>query len=641
MPGHYRVFISAARALASGHEPYGTDFGTGVGDYFYSPACGLYFFRLFAGYPEHVGLFLYMALSIAVFVVGAAWALRVFSRAAWGENPPDAIAQLFWVAVAPQVYSGILASKVELIMTGILFLAVAWVAERRWLVLSGFLSAMITNWKFQPLPVMGLLVLAWLTGASFLPWRKRLKWPLAFVGGLVFWSLVPALEMGWATFAHDHAVWVASFSPFVRESYLNFENVFALASHAFGLTVSYRDTQLLTLAVGLALALNLLAWIRWVHPEPAWPWVSLIALGSGTIVMTGFSPLGQNNAMVLYSPLVLGALLRMGTSRKPKLLLVIFGLLWVVCALSYSDLTPIVIREEMRYLSAKAGACCLLGAVWIALCWRVEWMRMLNERAKMKIKPSRALFCGVLAVFALGSLTRCGSGSMSDISQDHVYTQYGLSYDDGSKTVIASAIFTAGNALGPRLTLDEGAYVHLGDGTKLQEEVSQPDGHVFYQAILNNAGSAADTGTKYVFDFVDTSGDEYDNSVSFNGMVAVGSASTADTEFSLSTGSSAGMTATPPLVAGERIEVHVRQDGGKGTTINHVEKAPQRDADKNAGDGMYVTPISAAELSPFSQGPGFIRICRILDSNPTQHAKAGGKMTTSACSAEQSLNLTQ
>ena len=77
VPGHYRVFTGAGRALWHGQNPYGTDFGTGVGYYFYSPTCALTVFGPLSVLPEKVGLVVYMTASFAIFV----WASASFGGA--------------------------------------------------------------------------------------------------------------------------------------------------------------------------------------------------------------------------------------------------------------------------------------------------------------------------------------------------------------------------------------------------------------------------------------------------------------------------------------------------------------------------------------------------------------------------------
>ena len=626
MPGHFRVFMSAARAFADGHPAYGTDFGTGVGDYFYSPACALYFFRLFRGLSERAGLITYVVISWSVFVLGARHALSVFGKAARGEGAPPALAQLFWVGVASLVYIAILTSKLELLMAGLLFLLIAWLAERRWLIVAGFLGATITNWKFQPLPVMGLVCLAWLTPASGLPWRMRLRFPLAFVGGLAFWYALPGFELGWARLASDQSIWMTSFSAFVQDSYLNFENIFALVNHAFGVAITYRDTQITTAVVGVALAVNLVAWIRSVHPEPAWPWVMLLSLTSGTLVMTAFSPLGQNNALVLASPLVLAALIRISTSHKPKQLLAIFGVIWLFLAFSYSDLTPIVIRDPLRYLCAKAGACFVLGVVWIALSWRAEWMRMLNERTQTnKILPSRALFCGLLAAFSLMSLTRCGNThQLSDVSQAQVYPTYNVALDQATSTVTISAAFTQGDGLGPRLRLNSKASIRLADGTLFHEEFSEPDEHTFYQAT-EGPFSPSQLSKPLVIQFTDASGNEYDNAFAFSGSVDVST----PTSLSISTAMAVPFTPSPALVKGEQIEIRIRQ----------ISAVVTHDETPTAASGQATVAVS--ELATLKPGAAWIRACRILTATPSSHAKVGATATVSSCSAESPITLAQ
>jgi hypothetical protein len=67
--------------------------------------------------------------------------------------------------IGTQIFGTILASKLELMMTGLLLLSAAILLESRrhwcWLMLSAVTLSMILNWKFQPLPSAGLLTLLW------------------------------------------------------------------------------------------------------------------------------------------------------------------------------------------------------------------------------------------------------------------------------------------------------------------------------------------------------------------------------------------------------------------------------------------------------------------------------------------------
>src|SRR3954463_67139 len=71
-PGaHYRLFTLAGKALWAGRPAYGSDHGTNIGLWLYSPSCGMFFFAPFSLLPDPAGQFLYMALSIALFAWGA------------------------------------------------------------------------------------------------------------------------------------------------------------------------------------------------------------------------------------------------------------------------------------------------------------------------------------------------------------------------------------------------------------------------------------------------------------------------------------------------------------------------------------------------------------------------------------------
>ncbi len=52
---HYFLFTQAADLLWAGENPYGRELGTPIGLWFYSPACGMFFFKLFSWIQPKLG----------------------------------------------------------------------------------------------------------------------------------------------------------------------------------------------------------------------------------------------------------------------------------------------------------------------------------------------------------------------------------------------------------------------------------------------------------------------------------------------------------------------------------------------------------------------------------------------------------
>jgi hypothetical protein len=291
------------------------------------------------------------------------------ARAFWRAFAPPKNARLlqwFWFAITAQMVGSILASKLEILIAGMLLLSLAWLKEN-----SGrfnartfsacFLMASTLNWKFQPLPMAGLTMLSWLLI------RKDLRVPALIAGLIGFLYLLP-----FAFFPRDfllaaHTTWQSSFTTFVQEAYLNFENLFAFLHNAFGIPFSFFATQVVSGVIGLGLAFHLIRWI--LHQRTDLPGALLLSTALGATFMTALSPLGQNNALILYAPLLIAAFVYLGQSAEPRRLGWIIGACVAVMTLVYSDLVPLGLRNEFRHLSLKSLACLALGIAVIRETW--------------------------------------------------------------------------------------------------------------------------------------------------------------------------------------------------------------------------------------------------------------------------------
>ncbi|RYZ67496.1 MAG: hypothetical protein EOP05_17665, partial [Proteobacteria bacterium] len=170
---HYIIFSGGAESLWRGVTPYGNDFGTGLGWYIYSPSCGLFFYGLFSWMPFGLGLFLYMAVSIPIFLYGLKSFLEAcvpsyrdqFHSNSWLQwmpvgNFPEANRRdfnLFWFWASYCVLGCLTADKLELIIVGVTLFNLSLMIRNKHIWLAAFLWAMMTNWKLQPLPLVGLI----------------------------------------------------------------------------------------------------------------------------------------------------------------------------------------------------------------------------------------------------------------------------------------------------------------------------------------------------------------------------------------------------------------------------------------------------------------------------------------------------
>ncbi len=362
VPGHYRIFVGAARALWTGVNPHGTDFGTGVGFWFYSPSCAMFLFGPFTLIPETLGLAIYMTLSWFVFVLGA----QQFHRAAtvsiqMPAEQSNQIHNFFWLVTAPQMMTAILTSKLEVLMTGMLLLAASYLIKNRSRFLCGFAMATILNWKFQPLPTLGLISMAAvILGVNW-------QFLMAIVLGSVFWIAVPHVFLSAHFLSEVYQRWKETLSPFVETSFMNFDNVFSFTKNALHLEFSYSIAQMISLFVGFVFAWGVFQW-AWYRreryfKEKVWRESMLISLGLGAAFTVTLSPLSQNNSYILYAPMWILGFLALSQAAGPwknrlKYALVI---LFLTMTFAYSDVIPRSTREVVRHLAIKPAICFLFS----------------------------------------------------------------------------------------------------------------------------------------------------------------------------------------------------------------------------------------------------------------------------------------
>ncbi|MCM2279639.1 MAG: glycosyltransferase 87 family protein [Oligoflexia bacterium] len=386
VPGHYRVFTGAGRALWEGGEAYGTTFGTGVGYFFYSPSCGMFLFGPFSLLPEKIGLGLYMTLSWAVFIIGAISFARSYRARNTGRDAPllrpFPSANWFWLAIAGQMVGGILASKLEILMTGILLLSLSWLMRGAREILAAALLALILVWKFQPLPTVGLALVAWV-----LVWRDW-RLPTWVLGFTALWWFLPFAFKPPGYLVASLQVWSETFSIFIQKAWIDFENLFAFLEKTFSLGLPFAVWQAISIAVGALLLVVVSIFLlgdrcRAINADYRTREGLLLSAGLGAAFTTVFSPLGQNNALILYAPLLLAGFLSYENARGRWRLAWrwILGLSWVVMTLPYSDLVPRDLRELLRHYSIKPVACLLLGAALALFAFRKSRIPLSEERA--------------------------------------------------------------------------------------------------------------------------------------------------------------------------------------------------------------------------------------------------------------------
>ncbi|MBS1983758.1 MAG: DUF2029 domain-containing protein [Bdellovibrionales bacterium] len=338
--GHYDIFSQSARLLWAGQNPHGISYPSGP--WFYSPACGLFYFGLFAWLPDRWGLALYILSSWAVLTAGLIALFRAFPLRAH-------LRELFWFLLSSELIGAVLNARVELMMTGCVLLAVAWLVEGQHVGWAACLLAMIVNWKFSPLPIAGLLgVVAIRAG------YPRRRFVPIFLGSLALWTLAPLLVLRWDPLMEIHRTWSATLTRFTLENdnWLSFQHLFVLGRALTGFTMSWKGARLTSLLVGLGLAVYFARCRMRDRRETL-----LYAAALGAAFSLAFSPLSQSAAFIGYAPLLFAGFLQWEMTPEPRGRIywrAVIWISWALVSLAYSDLVPRALRLVLVASAVKS-----------------------------------------------------------------------------------------------------------------------------------------------------------------------------------------------------------------------------------------------------------------------------------------------
>jgi hypothetical protein len=385
---HYRLFSSPSHYFWTGQDPYGLDFGTGFGTYPYSPSCSMFFFSLFAWLPGRVGQGVYIAFSVAFFTLGLRYFVRVLERQlgwAWSDSP---VKSLIWLCIGSEMTGGILAAKIEIFEVGVLFFCCGMLLENRLAVLTAILMAWIANWKFQVLPVAGLVAVVGLV------YRRDWRWSVTFAVALVGFCLLPALFMPWDAFVHITFHWVTDLSSIIARNWeAGFQHIYTFLS-AQGLRVSLQTATrlngLVALLLALFFALCARRFRRQVDPAVAEKTLTLAAFGTGLGYVLLFSLLSQSNAYILYAPLLFATVVASELNGVPSRLLgSILIAAYFLISIAFSDLTPRPLRAICRDHAVKPIGVALVLSCLLILLALMAWGKA-RARARAPLLPQLA-----------------------------------------------------------------------------------------------------------------------------------------------------------------------------------------------------------------------------------------------------------
>jgi hypothetical protein len=350
--GHYRIFTGAARVLLDRMDPYEYDFKS-VGYWFYSPSCGLFFFSLFSWMPDLVGLFLYTVISIFAIHASARLFLNHFSHDHHSHEWIKRRIQWALAFLSIPLYQAVIAAKVETIMmAAVLFSMVRW--HRKQYGWASLILGLILDWKFQIAPIAGLV------GIILFLERKTIR-PLIYLGlSTVFWHFLPALYLGWDRLQELFHHQSASLGAFIAEAYASFDNLFRFLQE-LGWNLSFSDSLIVT-GIAALISVILVGFNYRKTQGKQMHLILLMAISLGSIFCIGFSPLNQNNASILGTPVFIFAALWMADPhhRSMKWITMTFILLF---HFSYSDLMPADLRTVLRLYSMKSVLILIYGMI--------------------------------------------------------------------------------------------------------------------------------------------------------------------------------------------------------------------------------------------------------------------------------------
>lgn len=359
--GHYAIFVGGAESVLAGVNPYGNDYGTQLGEYWYSLNCALSFFSFFQLFPPFWGLLIYMLSS---------WLIFLFGMKSLGATVEKCLGQslisvpyrnLFWLFLTSEMTGAILASKIEVLMLGMLFFALKFFIDGRMWV-AGVVFGYLIEWKFQPLPILGLATIVALMVHGIKP---SIQLVLTSAASFFAAFLLPVMWLGLEKTLLYQSVLQERLLSFMKRDWIGFQHVYTFLSRNLGMEVSFESAQIISMAVGVSFAIATFVYCRGLRKlnidKGLYGGIFAWALGSAFIVL--FSPMSQSNGYILHSSLVFGtafSIWQMGNQNKK-----VFGVLLIayfLISIAYSDLTPKGLRLYLYHHAYKPlGVLLLLG----------------------------------------------------------------------------------------------------------------------------------------------------------------------------------------------------------------------------------------------------------------------------------------
>ena len=359
---HYELFVKAGEMLWQGLNPYGHEITTGGNLWFYSPSCGMFLFGPFALLPEKLGEFVFVWGSWLFFWWGLSRVLEILKS----KNSSFYLyEQWIWAFVSIQMMAAIWATKIEILMVGIILLCLSLMMRAQKVTLAIVLLAIITSWKFLTLSTAGLVLVA------FLLRKKQIKPALVFICTLVVMHFIPLLRYSMDELNVLYRAQAESLAWFIPQGVYTLDNFYNFLKSSLGIVLSDFGRNLLAGGVALWLV-GLVAKKSLQKQKSEWVELLLFCGAAGAGFTTLFNPTGQNNALIQIAPLVVLAFWGAHRFEKPlrRICLGVILSVWLGLTFAYSDIMPRIVRE----LTVKPAFVFILLAL-ILLYERTEKVR--------------------------------------------------------------------------------------------------------------------------------------------------------------------------------------------------------------------------------------------------------------------------
>ncbi len=335
----------------------------------------MFFFSLFSLFPDFVGLLLYSLVSVILLFLSILYFYATYEKLPFNGVLQRKEVQLTLAITGLQVLQGVVAAKIEVLMAAIMLFSIVRCMKGRYKI-GSVLLGMILEWKFQALPIVGLVLTVKIVS------EKKIRPLVYLVFSFFFWHYVPVLFIGESLRAHFMSHMGSALTAFISISFPNYDNIFKFL-YSINLRVTFLQSMVISGAVGLILFCVVLRECLRRTLSPSIKYLFAMSMGSAFII--ALSPMSQNNGSILWLPLLILAVEMVFHSANRWMKSISIALMILFC-FSYSDLFPSILRNSLRHYSIKS-VLILAYAFYVALFF---YKAKLPEKFLLSLKKGSA-----------------------------------------------------------------------------------------------------------------------------------------------------------------------------------------------------------------------------------------------------------